>query len=127
SSCTIVKKLIDPPSCRRLRTRDKRALTTYRHTRGRLSMIRCPTRTRERRRRRRPCMGKPSKKPGRTLQAKLIELLEAHPDVDPERLAEALDGVTRKASILLRDELKTRMPEMLDDHRRVHAGFHGRL
>lgn len=61
------------------------------------------------------------------MQAVLLEALEVHPNVDPDRLRSALHDITEGSAALLKDELKRRMPEMLADHRRIHAGFHGRL
>ena len=66
--------------------------------------------------------------PETSIDAAVTDLIAAQrDDVDIGRLTAALDQATGAAALVLQRELEKRIPSMLADHRRLNAGFHGRL
>ncbi len=72
--------------------------------------------------------GKEEHSPEPSIDAAVTKLIAAQrDDVDMERLTAALDRATGDAALVIQQELEKRIPSMLADHRRLKAGFHGRL
>ena len=72
--------------------------------------------------------GKEEHSPKPSIDAAVTKLIAAQrDDVDMERLTAALDRATGDAALVIQQELEKRIPSMLADHRRLKAGFHGRL